>query len=227
MGKMLELKSLTGEKKRLAIDNNLKQRLFSLMNWIIGVSVAVLGIYACGQIALMGGPKIAYANAQSELEADYGSWKAIANYSIRSDIVEVVQKDQDWFEQTTQDGGGDQTSISPSSSSEVAWVNPSPEQSAPPSAPTPVPRETQPLKDSPAIVDPLPDDGQSYLSDPGDSEIYIAPRILDGTIKSSTILQNLSQLKRLKELKDLSDFMDDVVIPQNIRRFPRSPRYTW
>jgi hypothetical protein len=227
MGKILELESLTGEITRFAIDNDLKQRFFTLMHWMIGVPVAVLGIYACGQIALIGEPKIAYANAQSELEADYGSWKAIANYSIRSDIVEVVQQDQEWFNQTAQDGGGDQIYNSPSSSSEAARVNPSPEQSAPPSAPTPVPQETQPLKDSPAIVDPSPDDGPSYLSDPRDSETYIAPIMRDGTIKSSTILQNLSQLKSLKELKDLSDFMNDVGIPQNIHRFTRSPRHTW
>ena len=93
------------------------ERLRTLSQWLMIIPVVMLVLFSCGQIGILTSRKIAEANTQSNMEADYGPWSYVFIHAIKPEIIEEIVRDKPVDE-------GEGGSIPYRSDHEGPWINP-------------------------------------------------------------------------------------------------------
>jgi hypothetical protein len=93
------------------------ERLRVLSQWLMIIPFVMLILFSCGQIGILTSRKIAEANTQSNMEADYGPWSYVLIHSVKPEIIEEIVRDRPPDE-------GEGGSIPYRSENEGVWINP-------------------------------------------------------------------------------------------------------
>ena len=141
------------------------ERLRTLSQWLLLFPVVMLILFSCGQIGILTSRKIAEANLESYMIADYGPWSYVLIHPVKPEIIEDIIRDK-------QNEDADNAFTTEKDESDESWLDQAPKPTAMarieptitftsnpndenPSLPTettspqPIPTETTPSQPSP------------------------------------------------------------------------------
>jgi len=155
------------------------ERLRTLSQWLMIIPVVMLVLFSCGQIGILTSRKIAEANTQSNMEADYGPWSYVLIHPVKPEIIEEIVRDKP-FE------GGEGGALPYRSENEGSWINP-------PASPTMtvelLPSNTPPPTSPathPSTASNTPNQGQTPAQTPTATPTYQSPIPSTSTVSPST-----------------------------------------
>jgi hypothetical protein len=149
------------------------ERLLVLSKWLLIIPVVMLLLFSCGQIGILTSRKIAKANTQTNMEADYGPWSYVLVYSLKPEIIEEIIRDK-----PMEDGEGG--TIPGTSEGDMSWVDTNPNATSIPDLnPTSIPTA---LRDH----QPTPSDTPQQTPSPLPTQITAIPT----TAPTNTLVDN-------------------------------------
>jgi len=167
-------------KKRPTYSENQPQveRLKVLSQWLLVIPVVMLILFSCGQLGILTSRKIAEANTQTQMSADYGPWSYVLIHSINPEIINEIIRDKPLEEGVSglipATSERDATWIESTPGKDLAPSNTPPNQSSTPAGtqqpPSTTPTSTNPSptekSDIPPTSTPTPTDAQIATPSP-------------------------------------------------------------
>jgi len=109
-------------------------RLRNISQWLFIVPIVMLVLFACGQLAILTSSKIAEANTQPRIDANYGPWSYVLIHSINPEIIDDLLEDKSGVE-------GVAAVIPDTSEGDTTWIESTPNSE---NRPGPVPLASEP-----------------------------------------------------------------------------------
>jgi hypothetical protein len=169
------------------------ERLWTLSQWLLLFPIVMLILFSCGQIGILTSRKIAEANLESYMIADYGPWSYVLIHPFKPEIIEDIIQDK-------QNEDAENAFTTEKDESDEPWLDQTPKPTAiarvePTRTFTNIPNdENQPLPTETTPPQPIPTETTTSQPSPTEAPQHSAtpiptqsqPTITPSPIPSST-----------------------------------------